>query len=274
MHIDLSFKYKDLIDHLNNEKPFEPDLALVLGSGLGGFAKNLNVIKSFPTKDLPGYPESTVEGHSGIIHFAESDNKKLLLFQGRIHLYEGYKLSECVLPSFIAYKLNCRKILLTNAAGGINRHFKPGDLMLAISFNGIEIKKEITGLIGIPSEKIHNEFLNFPSEEMNESIRKSAVEEIINLKEGVYWYSKGPSYETPAEIEMMHRFGGDAVGMSTVPEAVFAASVGMKAASISCITNYAAGISNQILTHDEVTETANSVENKFSRLVKRIIKSV
>jgi purine-nucleoside phosphorylase len=274
MHIDLSFKYKALIDHLNNEKPFEPDFALVLGSGLGGFANNLNVIKSFPTKDLPGYPESTVEGHSGIIHFAEYEKKKLLLFQGRIHFYEGYKLSECVLPSFIAYKLNCRKILLTNAAGGINRQFKPSDLMLADSFNGIEIKKELTGLIGISSEKMLDEFLDFPSSEMNEIIRKSAVEEIIDLKEGVYWYSKGPSYETPAEIDMMHRFGGDAVGMSTVPEAVFAASVGMKAASISCITNYAAGISNQKLTHDEVTETATRVEDKFSRLVRRIIISI
>ncbi len=158
MHIDLSFKYKALLDHLNKEKPFEPDFALVLGSGLGGFANTLNVIKSLATKDLPGYPESTVEGHSGIIHFAEYEKKKLLLFQGRIHFYEGYKLSECVLPSFISYKLNCRKILLTNAADGINRQFKPGDLMLADSFNGIEIKKELTGLIGISSEKMLNEF--------------------------------------------------------------------------------------------------------------------
>jgi len=274
MHLDLSFKYKDLIDHLNSEMPFKPDCALVLGSGLGGFANNLDVRKSFPAKDLPGYPESTVQGHSGIIHFAEYEKKKLLLFQGRIHFYEGYRLSECILPSFIAHKLNCRKILLTNAAGGINRQFKPGDLMLVDSFNGIEIKKELTGLIGISSEKMRNEFINFPSTEMNEIIRKSAVEEKVDLKEGTYWYSKGPSYETPAEIEMMHRFGGDAVGMSTVPEAVFAASVGMMAASISCITNYAAGISKQKLTHNEVTETANRVEDKFSQLVRRIIVAI
>ncbi len=109
---------------------------------------------------------------------------------------------------------------------------------------------------------------------MNEIIRKSAVEEKIDLKEGVYWYSKGPSYETPTEIDMMHRFGGDAVGMSTVPEAIFAASVGMNAVSISCITNYAAGIYKQKLTHDEVTETAARVEDKFSRLVRRIIISI
>ena len=146
--------------------------------------------------------------------------------------------------------------------------------MLADSFNGIEFKKELTELIGVPSEKTHNEFIDFPSSEMNRIIRKSAIEEKIDLKEGVYYYSKGPSYETPAEIEMMHKLGGDAVGMSTVPEAVFAASVGIKTASISCITNFAAGISNQKLTHDEVTETANRVENKFSRLVKRIIKSI
>ncbi|NNG28189.1 MAG: purine-nucleoside phosphorylase, partial [Ignavibacteriaceae bacterium] len=177
MTIDLSFKYKTLVDYLNRKIPFEPDFALVLGSGLGSFANSFKIIKSFPTKDLPGYPESTVEGHSGIIHFTEFKNKKLLLFQGRIHFYEGYKLSECILPSFIANKLKCSKILLTNAAGGINRQFKPGDLMLADSFNGTEIKKELIGLIGVPSEKIHNEFLNFPSSEMNEVIRKSAVEE-------------------------------------------------------------------------------------------------
>lgn len=274
MNIDLSFKYRALIDYLNNEKPFQPGFAIVLGSGLGGFANSLNVIKSLPTKDLPGYPESTVEGHSGIIHFAEFGEKRLLLFQGRIHFYEGYNIDECILPSFIAYKLNCKKIILTNAAGGINRKFNPGDLMLANSFNGIEIKNELAGLMGVSSEKIHNEFLNFPSSEINSIIRKAAIEEMIDIKEGVYWYSKGPSYETPSEVEMMHRFGGDAVGMSTVPEAIFAASAGIEAASISCITNYAAGISNQKLSHDEVTATAALVEDKFSRLVHRIITSV
>lgn len=273
MIIDLSFKYKNLFHYLNNEKPFDPDFALVLGSGLGGFAKTVSVLKSISTKDIPDYPTSTVEGHSGIIHFAESEKKKLLLFQGRIHFYEGYKLSECILPSFIVHKLNCTKILLTNAAGGINRNFKPGDLMLASSFNGIQIKKELAEFMGVVSEKVHNNFFNFPSSDMNEIIRNAAIDEMIDIKEGIYWYSKGPSYETPAEIEMMHRFGGDAVGMSTVPEAIFASSVGMQVASISCITNYAAGISKQKLSHDEVTETAALVENKFSRLVTNIIAS-
>ncbi len=121
---------------------------MVLGSGLGDFANSVNTNKTISTSSIPGYPASTVAGHEGKIHFAEFLGKKLLLFQGRIHFYEGYKFSECILPVFISHTLGCKKIILTNAAGGINKNFKPGDLMLALSFNGINIKKELTKLIG------------------------------------------------------------------------------------------------------------------------------
>ena len=151
MKIDLAFKYKDLIDHLKKIIPFTPQVAIVLGSGLGNFAESVNVIESISTTELPGYPPSTVEGHSGKIIFAESGDKKLLLFKGRIHYYEGYKINECILPVYISHKLDCSKIIFTNAAGGINKDFSPGDLMLANSFNGINIKKELTDLIGIAS---------------------------------------------------------------------------------------------------------------------------
>ncbi len=269
--IDLNFKYKELIEQLKSEISEEPYLAIVLGSGLGDFVKNLKLIKSFSTSSLPGYPPSTIQSHEGKIHFAESAGKKLLIFQGRIHFYEGYLLSQCILPVFISYKLGCRKILLTNAAGGINPMFEPGDLMLASSFNGISIKKELTELIGLASETGKKNFYNFPSLSFNEIIKKTSLEEKINLREGIYWYTKGPSYETPAEIMMMRKFGGDAIGMSTVHEAVFAGYLGMEASSISCITNYAAGISGRKLDHQEVTETANRVKDKFERLVKGII---
>jgi purine-nucleoside phosphorylase len=271
MKIDLSFKYKDLITHLNKEKPFEPDFAIILGSGLGDFASSIDVKKSIPTEDLPGYPPSTVVGHSGKIIFAEAENKKLLLFKGRIHFYEGYKIYECVLPVFIAHKLNCKKILLTNAAGGINRNFSPGDLMLVDSFNGLNIKKELIELIDIPTKRTKNNSFDSSSSNLKELVRRAAIEEKITLQEGTYWYSKGPSYETPAEIEMMHKFGGDAVGMSTAHEAAFALSLGMETISISCITNFAAGISTTKLSHSEVTETANKVKTKFERLLRRII---
>ncbi len=271
MKIDLSFKYKDLLKQINEVKPFEPEIAIILGSGLGDFASSLDVKKSISTEDLPGYPPSTVTGHSGKIIFAKAENKKLLLFKGRIHFYEGYKIYECVLPVFITHKLGCSKILLTNAAGGINRNYSPGDLMLACSFNGIDIKKELTQLIGLPTNDVKSAFINLPSSQLNNVIKKASIKENILLQEGTYWFSKGPSYETPAEINMMYKFNGDAVGMSTVHEAIFAASLKMEASSISCITNLAAGISDTKLSHAEVTETANRVKSKFERLLKRTI---
>ncbi|GBD86940.1 purine nucleoside phosphorylase 1 [bacterium BMS3Abin03] len=271
MKIDLSFKYKVLLDHIRSNAPFQPDFGIILGSGLGDFASSVEIIKSIATANIPGYPVSTVDGHSGKIIFARNTGKNLILFQGRIHFYEGYKIYECVLPPFITYKLGCNKLLLTNAAGGINRNYKPGDLMLAESFNGIQIKKELTDLIGIVTPKQKNNYLNFPSLNINSVIKEAAELEKIVLQEGTYWFSKGPSYETPAEINMMHKFGGDAVGMSTVHEAVFASSLGMETASVSVITNFAAGISTAKLSHSEVTETANRVKDKFERLVKRTI---
>ncbi|NWF50542.1 MAG: purine-nucleoside phosphorylase, partial [Ignavibacteriaceae bacterium] len=247
--IDLSFKYKNLIEFIRSESPFEPAISIVLGSGLGNFAEQLILKKSISTLIIPDYPVSTVEGHSGKIHFAEYQNKKLILFQGRVHFYEGYKIDECILPVLISHRLGVKNLLLTNAAGGINKNFVPGDLMLASSFNGILIKKELTDLIGLTNHRGKNNFLAFPSPELNQTIIKSALDENIDLKEGIYWYTKGPTYETPAEIRFFAKFGADAVGMSTVHEAVYAAYVGMKVAAISCITNFAAGISNQKLSH-------------------------
>jgi purine-nucleoside phosphorylase len=271
MKLNLNYKYKDLVNQLKELSPFKPEIALVLGSGLGDFASSVKLFKSIPTGDLLGYPPSTIVGHEGKIHFAEYEGKKLLLFQGRIHFYEGYPISECILPAFLSDKLGCRKILITNAAGGINPNFHPGDLMLALSFITFGIKKELASLIGTLSEEGTNNLRDFPSLAFNDVIRRAAKEEKIELKEGVYWFSKGPSYETPAEIRMMGKFGSDAVGMSTVHEALFAAYSGLEVASISCITNYAAGISDSKLDHAEVTETANIAKGKFERLVKSII---
>ncbi|MFO7447709.1 MAG: purine-nucleoside phosphorylase [Ignavibacteriaceae bacterium] len=272
--IDLNFKYKDLTGQIKSISPFEPELALILGSGLGDFADKINIIKSVNTGEFPGYPPSTIAGHAGKIHFAEYEGKKLIIFQGRIHFYEGYKIYECILPVWITYKLNCKKMFITNAAGGINFNFKPGDLMLANSFIGMSIKKELTYLTGLSSIEIKNMSLDFPSGYFNNIIKKAALDEKIELKEGVYWYTKGPSYETPAEIKMMRILGADAVGMSTVHEAAFSAYLGMAVSSVTCITNFGSGISPKKLSHLEVTETANLVTEKFEKLVKRIIKTL
>jgi purine-nucleoside phosphorylase len=269
--IDLNFKYEKLIKLLKSEASFKPEIAIVLGSGLGEFADSLETIKIIDSKELPDYPVSAVEGHSSQIKFAVHDSKRIIIFKGRSHFYEGYKLSECILPVFITYKLGCKKLILTNAAGGIKQDLIPGDLMLSTSFNAIGLKKELAELIGLASIETRNYFLNCPSKELNEIIKISAEKEKINLAEGVYWYTKGPSYETPAEIKFIKKFGGDAVGMSTVHEAMFGASIGLEVAAISCITNLAAGISAEKLSHDEVKKTAEKVMNKFSRLLKKVV---
>jgi purine-nucleoside phosphorylase len=270
--IDLSFKYKKLLKFLEKDIPFQPDLSLVLGSGLGTFAENVVKSKVISTSSLPDYPVSTILGHKGEIIFSSVFGKNLLIFQGRIHFYETHFLSDCILPPLISAELGCKKILLTNAAGGINPNLIPGDLMLTESFNSISIKKELTDLIGLAGVETKNNFLNFPSKELNKKIKEAAAKNNFVIKEGIYWYTKGPSYETPAEIKMISTFGGDAVGMSTVHEAFFAASKGMEVASISCITNYAAGISGKKLNHLEVIETADLVKTKFEKLVKGTIK--
>ncbi len=269
--VDLNFKYKELIKVLSNEAPFTPDISLILGSGLGDFADRIEKLKTISTTSLPDYPASTIVGHEGKIHFCRFAGKNIMVFQGRIHFYEGYPLSQCMLPIYISYKLGTKKIFLTNAAGGVNLNFSPGDLMLITSFNGMNIKKELTELIGLTSFEGKNNLKNFPSESFNNIIKKAALESEIELKEGVYWYNKGPAYETPAEIKMVGKMGGDAVGMSTAHEAVFAAYLGIEVSSVSLISNLAAGISQTKLTHKEVTETANLVKDKFETLVKKVL---
>ena len=271
MKINLNLKYADLLKEIRNKIPGTVDGAIILGSGLGDFAKNIDIETSIPTSSLTGYPVSTVQGHEGYIHLADLHNKKILVFQGRIHFYEGYSISDCVLPVHIAYHLGCKKILLTNAAGGINPYFVPGDLMVNTSVISENIKREITELTGLVEINTRNAFLDFPSPQISETIIQAGLEEKVYLQRGVYWFSKGPSYETPAEIKMMAKAGADAVGMSTVHEAIYAAIIGMQVGIISCITNYAAGTSPDKLSHNDVMETAEKVKTKFERLVRKIV---
>ncbi len=269
--INLNVKYKNLVKTIKSEAPFVPEIALILGSGLGDFAEKIGTVKSITTSSLPDYPKSTVEGHKGFIHFAEHSGKKLVIFQGRIHFYEGYSISECVLPSFIAKNLGCKKIILTNAAGGININFHPGDLMIVNSFFSMHIKKALTDLIGIATLDQKNFFLDVPASELTHKFLAAGLSEGIHMKEGTYWYQTGPSYETPAEIKMLAKIGADAVGMSTVHEAVYAGINNMQVGIISCITNNAAGIGHHKLSHQDVMDTAEMVKAKFEKLIKRII---
>lgn len=272
--INFDLKYEKTIAQFLEKVNFTPDISIVLGSGLGDFATHLEVIKSFETKELSGYPSSTVEGHKGRIISGLYAGKKVLLFQGRIHFYEGYHLSECLLPIYLASKTGCKNLILTNAAGGVNDYFHPGDLMLANSFNYMNLYREIAEVLGICSLEQKNAFLDFPSKELNNSIRTGALKGDVILKEGSYWFSKGPSYETPSEIQMFKKFGCDAIGMSTVHEAIFGAFLGIKVGAISCITNYAAGLSDIKLSHKEVIETGQIAKESFENLIKSTIESL
>jgi purine-nucleoside phosphorylase len=269
--IDMHAEYSHIIDEIKKQVPFEPEICIVLGSGLGDFAGKVETLKSIATSSIHDYPVSTVEGHQGYLHFSRYGGKKLLILQGRIHYYEGYSISQCVLPMYIAAKLGCGKVLLTNAAGGVNPLFKPGSLMLASSFNSSVISKKLADLLGCGTLDQKNSFLNLPSEEMNSKIMDASLKENISLCKGLYWMTMGPSYETVSEIKMYRKYGADAVGMSTVPEAYYASSMGLEVASVSCITNFAAGLSAQALSHAEVMETADRVKHDFERLIKKSI---
>jgi len=269
--VNITEKYRDLLKQLKLESPFVTKIGLILGSGLGDFADKINTEKSIPTNSLPGYPQSTVEGHKGFIHFSKYEDKELLIFQGRIHFYEGYKLSDCIVPVLIANELGCEKLILTNAAGGVNQNFKPGDLMLNLDFNAINIKKELTELIGLATIDDSKKMLDFPSKEINSKIKEAALHERIPLKEGTYILTKGPSYESPAEVKMYSSWGIDAVGMSTVHEAILGMKLGMKVGGVSLITNHASGISPQKLSHQEVIDTAEKSKVMFESLIKKTI---
>ncbi|MCF8264447.1 MAG: purine-nucleoside phosphorylase [Melioribacteraceae bacterium] len=269
--INIREKYKQLIQFVKDAAPFNPEIGLILGSGLGEFANSFVIIKSIATSEIPGYPPSTVQGHQGQIHFVDHRGKKLLLFQGRIHLYEGYHISDSVIPVELAASLGVKKLILTNAAGGINPLLNPGDLMIIQDFNTLSIKNDLVKLFGVGSPDMHDAVLNFPSKGIAEVFNSAFLDEDVETKRGIYYFTKGPSYETPAEIRMMKISGADAVGMSTAHEAIYGLVRGLDVGAISLITNYAAGISDQKLSHQEVIETADLAKVKFERLMKRII---
>ena len=274
MKYDYSFIYKDLLKIIKDSTSAQPELSIILGSGLGNFAEKVNLIKSIPTSSLPDYPKSTVQGHEGYVHFAEYENKIVLLFQGRVHYYEGLSIDKTLLPVFISKHLNIKNLLCTNAAGGISSSFTPGDLMVINDFNSFGLKKYFSRIFGIAGIEQKNLIVNFPEKNLYQIIFNAAMAENIQLKEGSYYWTSGPSYETPAEIRMMKNLGFDAVGMSTVQEILLATMLGINVIGLSCITNMAAGLQTQKLNHQEVIETGKSVEEKFAKLVKRFIKFI
>lgn len=245
------------------------DAAIILGSGLGDFADRLERERSISTQELPGYPRSTVPGHAGMLHLCRSGDERLLLFQGRIHGYEGYAPEETVLPVRIAAALGAQRLLVTNAAGGLHPSFSAGDLMLITDALALPVSPLLPLERLFPaSDTLRHTSLVSPS--LAWSARAAAEASGVALREGVYAYCTGPSYETPAEIAFYRMAGADAVGMSTVPELYAARDAGMEVLGISCITNKSVTVRRRV-THDEVTAVAARVAEQFSRLVLSIL---
>jgi len=256
---------------LRERIPEAPVVALILGSGLGDLADTLEDRIAFPYAEVPNLPESRVEGHPGNLVFGRFSGKYVVVMQGRVHYYEGWSGEEVTFGVRAFGAMGIRKILITNSAGGINRDFKPGDLML------ITDHLNLTGFNPLRGDNDERWGPRFPDmsaayhPDMRRTVIQAAREMNIPLKSGVYAGVAGPCYETPAEIRMIATMGGDAVGMSTVPETIVANHMGIKVGGISCISNLAAGISERKLSHAEVKATANLVRETFSALVHKTV---
>ena len=251
-----------------------PDTAIVLGSGLGMFANEIEKELVLDYKDIPNFPISTVPGHNGKLIFGKIGEKKIIAMQGRFHLYEGYGVEQVTFPVRVFQLLNVKNYIVTNASGAINLNYKPGDLMIISDHIGLFCP---SALFGKNDERFGTRFPSM-SEAYNKDLikiaEKAAQKCKLNVHKGVYCYCKGPMFETPAEIRFLRTAGADAVGMSTVPEVVCANHAEMKVLGISCMTNMAAGILDKPLTHIEVMETGKKVEKEFSAFMKEIIKSI
>lgn len=252
---------------IRSKTTIRPKIGIILGSGLGEFGESLSRKKSIENSSVPHYPVSTIEGHHGRLIFGKLHGKSLIVFQGRVHFYESGDIEQVLYPIRVAHRLGVRTLLLTNAAGGVNRSFRPGDLMVITDHLNLTFENPVSD----PTPQIH---CGVYDAKLQEIINAIGRKQNIDLREGVYCGIKGPSYETAAEVEMVRRLGGDAVGMSTVNEASFARSLGMRIAGISCITNLSTGILPRKLSHDEVTEVANRVKKTFRSLLEGIVREL
>jgi purine-nucleoside phosphorylase len=246
-------------------------IAIVLGSGLGGFAEDFEDAVSLPYREIPGFVSSTAEGHVGSLVIGKVAGVPVLAMQGRVHYYEGYTLEEVTFPIRTFKLLGIDTLILTNAAGGIDVQLTQGALMVISDHLNL---MSVNPLRGRNDERFGPRFPDL-SEVYTRELQELASEEAraldITVRRGIYAALAGPSYETPAEIHMLRAFGADAVGMSTVPEAIVARHMGMKVLGISCITNMAAGISEEPINHKEVMETGQKVREKFTQLLRRVI---
>jgi len=253
---------------------FKPEIALVLGSGLGDYGESIDIVATLNYSDIEGFPVSTVKGHKGRFIFGYIKGVPVVCMQGRVHYYEGYPITDVVLPTRLMKMMGAKVLFLTNAAGGLNYDFKAGDFML--------ITDHIMNFVPSPliGENIDELGVRFPDmsdiykKDLQDIIRSTATELNIPLQEGVYIQLTGPNFETPTEVKMCRILGADAAGMSTAAEAVAANHMGMKVCGISCITNLGCGMSTEPLSHEEVQETADRVAVQFKELITQAVVNI
>ncbi|MCM3040211.1 purine-nucleoside phosphorylase [Paenibacillus motobuensis] len=257
--------------YISSVAKMKPEVGLILGSGLGILADHIEQAVSISYADIPHFPQSTVEGHAGELLIGNVQGKPVVMMKGRFHMYEGYGPELTAFPVRVMKELGVKTLLVTNAAGGVNTSFTPGDLMLISDHLNMTGKNP---LIGANDDELGPRFPDMSqaySRRLRELARSIANKLGFSLQEGVYAGLLGPSYETPAEIRMLRTLGADAVGMSTVSEVIVASHAGLEVLGISCISNMAAGILDQPLSHAEVMETTDRVREQFLSLVQTII---
>lgn len=250
------------------------EIGIILGSGLGSLADEISNPIKIKYSEIPNFLQSTVVGHTGQIVYGELNGKNVLMMQGRFHFYEGVPLDESVFPIRVMKSLGIEKLIVTNAAGGCNENFEAGDLMIINDHINFTLRNP---LIGENFEELGPRFPDMSrayDREFIEIAKRVGSEINLPLREGIYMWTTGPSYETPAEVKMAQIIGADAVGMSTVPEVIVAVHGGMRVLGISCITNMASGILDQPLNHEEVIETSERVKGNFIELLRGIIENI
>ncbi len=262
------------VEYISSRTSFRPEIGLILGSGLGVLGDDIPDADTIDYADIPGFPVSTVEGHAGRLVFGELGGKRVVIMQGRFHYYEGYTMDEVVFPVRVMKLLGVGTMVVTNAAGGVNTAFAPGDLMIITDHIKLFTDSPLRGHNIDELGPRFNDMSTAYTPELRSIALETARRIGIDVRQGVYAHMAGPSFETPAEIRMLRTLGADAVGMSTVPEVIAAAHASMKVLGISAISNMAAGILDQPLNHAEVMETGRMVRDKFAGLVQAIVEAL
>lgn len=264
--IKVDTRVKEACEYITSNINNKPKIALILGSGLGFLADKVNNARSIAYKDIPNFPYSTAPGHEGKLVFGELFGREVVVLNGRFHIYEGWNPSDIKLVIHTLKMIGVERILITNAAGAINTSYSPGDIILVKDIINLMFRNPLRGPNDNDMGPRFPDMLGAFDREWMEKLKKAE-----GLKEGVYLAVTGPTYETPAEIRAFRKLGADLVGMSTVPELIVCAHVGIKALVLSCATNMAAGVLDQPLSHEEVVEVANMVKGRFTEIVQKAL---